>query len=236
MRQRAGLRALLVLTFTAVGGPGCGVTDVSDLFAATPSASADSGWANGGGSPSGGAAGTGGTNSGGDAGTGGIAQTGGDAGTGGIAQTGGAGAGGVGSTCDPACTQRPGCPDPSCWTATADPAAQSASLAIDGKEGTRYTTNALAAGGEWLQVDICETRLIAGVNLYTAGATDVAASYTVEVSMDGTTWDTVVTSTTHATQRMAITFDPVSARLVRFTQTGRMNFWWSVGELSVVCQ
>jgi len=242
------LAALTASAFPAVAicETGCGTTNVDYLFSSAPAQSAGGGAAGtGGGAGTGGAAGTGGsTETGGAAGTGGGAGTSG-AGTGGAgggAGTGGAGTGGAGggagaaSTCDPSCTQGPGCPLSSCWTASAEPNDQAAKLAIDGNEGTRYTTNELASGDEWLQIDLCQAETVTGINVFTSSGTDAAASYTVQVSMDGSTWQTVLTSTTPAQQRMSLTFAPVTEQYVRLNQTGKMGFWWSVHEMSVVCQ
>jgi hypothetical protein len=240
--------AAVALPAWALCATGCSSTNVDDLFSAAPAQLPGTG-PGAGGNLAGGAAGTAGDLQGGAAGTagdlqGGAAGTasdlqGGAAGTAGDLQGGAAGTvGGAagGSTCDPACTQRAGCPDPSCWTATAEPNGQSADLAIDGNEGTRYTTGVLAGGDEWLQVDLCKAMTVVGVNVYTASGTDVAASYTVQVSMDGSTWETVLTSTTPAKQRMALAFSPVTAQYVRVNQTGKMGFWWSIQEFSVECQ
>jgi hypothetical protein len=141
-----------------------------------------------------------------------------------------------GSTCNPACTQQPGCPARSCWTASASPNNQQASLAIDGNDNSRWATGAAQKGNEWLEVDLCQAMSVIGVNVYTAGGTDEAASYTVVVSTDGVTWQTVLTSTTTAQSRMALTFDAVTARYVRMNQTGQKGFWWSVNEFSVACR
>jgi len=191
-----------------------------------------------GGDLSGGAAGTGGDLSGGAAGTGGD-LSGGAAGTGGDPSGGAAGTGGAGgvSTCRPRVQPRDrAAPIHRVWTASASPNSGQADLAIDGNEGTRYTTNALGTGDEWIQVDLCEARTVVGINVVTTSGTDVAKSYTVQVSTDGNTWETVLTSTTPAQQRMALTFDPVTAQYIRLNQTGRMTYWWSIHELSVECQ
>jgi hypothetical protein len=236
---------VFALPLCAIWIHGCGATNVDDLFASVPAARADGGAAGTGGNTSGGAAGTSGNTPGGAAGTGGntpggAAGAGGDtsggaAGAGGDTSGGAAGAGG-GSTCDPACTQRPGCPDPSCWKASANRNDQDAALAIDGKEATRYTTTAPGNVDDWIQVDLCEARSVTGINVFTASATDVAKSYDVQVSTDGNAWQTVLTSATAAQPRMALKFDPVTARHIRLNQTGKMGMWWSVNELSVVCQ
>jgi hypothetical protein len=107
--------------------------------------------------------------------------------------------------------------------------------AIDGSETTRYTTARVGNGSEWFQVDLCRAVSIAGVNVYTANLTDVAAAYSIQVSTDGSTWTTVVNSTMPAQQRMALTFAPAMARYVRMNQLGTMLHWWSLHEFAIVC-
>lgn len=231
---------------TATAGSG-GASGAGGVFANGGSAGA-AGIGVAGGVGAGGVVGAAGGGIAGGAGAGGVAGAAGSGGAGGVAGTAGgtggtggvAGAGGEtdagGETCDPACTQRAGCPDPACWTASANPNNQAASLAIDGKEATRYTTNAPASGDEWLQVDLCQAEVVTGVNVFTSGGTDEAPSYNVQVSTDGAIWQTVLTSAAPAQQRMALTFDPVTARYIRMNQTGRMGFWWGINEMSIVCQ
>jgi hypothetical protein len=114
--------------------------------------------------------------------------------------------------------------------------------AIDGSETTRYTSGQAGIGNEWLQIDLCRPVSISGITAVTNSATDLAASYTMQVSTDGATWTTVATSATPALQRMTLTFTPVLARYVRYNQTGviqgppmMMPYWWSVHEFAAVC-
>jgi hypothetical protein len=138
----------------------------------------------------------------------------------------------------------------------------------DGLLSTRYSTGAPAVGMEWFQVDLCRTVTVSGVTLDdTTDPTDQAAAYKVQVSLDGNTWTDVATSSTISDAGsesgagdagveaglapeagappavLTITFPPVSARYVRFNQTGMLpvsartglSHWWSVDEFTVAC-
>jgi hypothetical protein len=110
--------------------------------------------------------------------------------------------------------------------------------AVDGKLATRYSTGRHAVGTEWFRVDLCRAVSVDGINLNdTVDPTNVAASYNVQVSLDGTTWTQVAASATTAPANLTVTFTPVLARFVRVNQTGAipMNDWWSIDEFSVAC-
>jgi hypothetical protein len=162
------------------------------------------------------------------------------------ADAGGAGGSAPTGGCSAACLLGSGCPGQACWIASAHPTPPSnyrnlpnnrlqPPYAIDGNEATRYTTGDFANGNEWFQVDLCRTTQIAGLTTYTDTPNDVAASYNVQVSVDGSHWVTVLTSSSPAQQRSAMKFAPVLARFVRYNQTGTTVGWWSLGELSVIC-
>jgi hypothetical protein len=160
--------------------------------------------------------------------------------TSGISTTGG---------CAVSCTTGIGCPAQSCYVPSASPVPPSRlaglpdnkllpQYAIDGKLATRYSTGRHAVGTEWFRVDLCRTVYIDGINLNdTVDPTNVAASYNVQVSVDGTTWTQVAASATTAPANLTVTFTPVAARFVRVNQTGAipMNDWWSIDEFSVAC-
>jgi len=151
--------------------------------------------------------------------------------------------------CALSCTTGTGCPPQSCYLASAYPVPPPGfsgipdnkllpQYAIDGKLTTRYSTGRHAVGTEWFRVDLCRMVSVDGINLNdTVDPTNVAASYNVEVSMDGTAWIQVAASPTTAPANLTVTFAPVSARYVRINQTGAipMNDWWSIDEFSVAC-
>ena len=188
------------------------------------------------GSPASGSAGsTSGSASGGASGAGSGSPS-----TSGISTTGG---------CAVSCTTGVGCPAQSCYVPSASPVPPSRFVglpdnkllpqyAIDGKLATRYSTGRPAVGNEWFRVDLCRTVYVDGINLNdTVDPTNVAASYNVQVSLDGTTWSQVAASATRAPPNLTVTFPPVMARFVRVNQTGvlAMTDWWSIDEFSVAC-
>jgi hypothetical protein len=177
--------------------------------------------------------------------------------------------------CSSACMTATGCPTQSCYAASANPVAMPAvagvaetllypTYAHDSNLATRYSTGAPAVGMEWFQVDLCRSVTVSGVTLDdTTDPTDQAAAYTVQVSLDGSTWTDVATSAPISDAGsesgagdagvdagvsalpavLTITFPPVSARYVRFNQTGTLPtsartgapHWWSIDEFTVAC-
>ncbi|GAA0392374.1 hypothetical protein Acor_17380 [Acrocarpospora corrugata] len=120
------------------------------------------------------------------------------------------------------------------WTATAS--AGNAALAVDGDDGTRWTTGAAMNGGEWLRVDLGALSRFNRVTFnYTGFAGgDFARAFTVEVSTDGWNWTPTYTgagspANTVTTARLS----SVTAQYIRVRQTGSAGDWWSVGELNV---
>jgi hypothetical protein len=115
--------------------------------------------------------------------------------------------------------------------------------AVDGLLTTRYSTGAFQAGTEWFEVDLGRAVSVKGLELNdTTDPLDVANAYKVEVSTNNATWTTVATSTTPAPVDLMLTFPggPVTARYVRFDQTGKVTDggvqkWWSIDELVIHC-
>jgi hypothetical protein len=111
----------------------------------------------------------------------------------------------VPETCTAACMTATGCPTAPCYAASANPIASPAIAGVpetllypkyahDGLLNTRYSTGTPAVGMEWFQVDLCRTASVNGVTLDdSTSITDQAVAYTVQVSLDGTTWSTVAT-------------------------------------------
>jgi len=188
------------------------------------------------------------------AGSGASGSAGGTSGSAGGASGGGSGSptsSGISTTesCAVSCTTGIGCPAQSCYVPSASPVPPSRFVglpdnkllpqyAIDGKLTTRYSTGRHAVGTEWFRVDLCRAVSVDGINLNdTVDPTNVAASYNVQVSLDGTVWTQVAASATTAPANLTVTFTPVLARFVRVNQTGviPMNDWWSIDEFSVAC-
>jgi len=155
-------------------------------------------------------------------------------------------------TCKAACTTAAGCPAQSCYVVSAVPAAAAGldgipatkllpQYAVDGNTATRFTDGQAQVGGEYFQIDLYEDEYVNGVTVNNAvDTTDVATSFEVDVSLDGTCWKAVFNSPTQALSNEVITFASVRARFVRYIQTGNdatiPNMpWFSIDEITVQC-
>ncbi|WP_379131860.1 discoidin domain-containing protein [Paenibacillus sp. sgz500958] len=115
-------------------------------------------------------------------------------------------------------------------TASANPITPAA-LAVDGDPGTRWET-VHAVDPQWIQVDLGSAQTISRVVLNWEGA--YAKSYTVEISANGTNWQSVYSTTTGDGGNDEVTFAATSARYVKVTGTVRgTQYGYSLWELSV---
>jgi hypothetical protein len=195
------------------------------------------------------AAGSGGTTAGSGGamgGTGGKAAGGSGgaaAGAGGKAAGGNAGTGGTGPVA--------GCPAKNTWTATASVEASDCTnpdsaycgppaRAIDDVPDNRYTTGVARQGTEWLQIDFKVPTTVKSLTLNTAaGSGDYTLAYAVRMSNDAVDIGNTTAIVTGTGQKGAtvITFPAAkTGRYLRVNQTMAMDGWWSVAEISVVCE
>ncbi len=103
---------------------------------------------------------------------------------------------------------------------------------IDGDLTTRWSNGEAQRldGSQWVQIDMTESHTIARLTMFTPNR-DTATEFTVQVSADGDRW-TQVAEGVGAIGRTEVTFQPVSARYIRITQTGAMdNHYWSIYDL-----
>jgi hypothetical protein len=145
-----------------------------------------------------------------------------------------------------------GCPTQACYVVSAVPAAAAGldgivstkllpQYAVDGNTATRFTDGQGQVGGEYFQIDLCQDEYVNEVEVNdTIDTTDVATAYDVDVSLDGTCWETVANSQVPAAADQTITFPSVRARFVRYVQTGNdANIatvpWFSIDEINVDC-
>ncbi|MCM3921829.1 PfkB family carbohydrate kinase [Frankia sp. AiPs1] len=107
-------------------------------------------------------------------------------------------------------------------------------LAADGLPGTRWTSGYPQEPGMWLQADLRAPTQVSGVDIDTGPSVgDEPRGYAVRVSLDGTTWRTVVTRGDDG-PRAAVAFPAVAARYVRVQLTVAVSdHWWSVADLTV---
>ncbi|MFC9546446.1 discoidin domain-containing protein [Streptomyces sp. NPDC056956] len=105
-----------------------------------------------------------------------------------------------------------------------------AGRAVDGDRGTRWASD--WNDGQWLRIDLGETRRIGRVTLDWERA--YARSYRVDVSTDGTTWRTVWSTASGDGGLDTARFTPVQARHVRVQGLERGTQWgYSLYEVGV---
>lgn len=121
------------------------------------------------------------------------------------------------------------------WTLSGSPSTDLANL-VDGDHGTRWTTGAGQAGGEYVQVDFGAratfNNVVMDTQKNTSSEGDFPRGYAIDVSDDAVSWTTVATGvgTFKAT---TVNFPAASGRHLRVTQTGTSGSWWSIGEIDV---
>ena len=120
------------------------------------------------------------------------------------------------------------------WKLTASHAKADCAAAVDGNEGSRYTTGTSQVPGMWFQIELPQEASIAGVMLDSAPSPlDFPRGYKAELSTDGNTW----TEVAHGKGTDAITeieFPPAKARFVKLTQTGAVDgLFWSIHEMQI---
>jgi len=121
--------------------------------------------------------------------------------------------------------------DRASWTVSASSTAVGDSLqgAIDGSIATRWSTGTAQIGGEWFQVELGAVGCISSVYLVSGGG-DAAIGFTIEVSLDGVTYEQVAKGAGNAVDH--IQFKPHSARYIRVSQRGAGGaHWWSIQEI-----
>ena len=120
------------------------------------------------------------------------------------------------------------------WKLSASDGAKDVGKAIDDDIHSRYTTGKSMAQGMWLSVELPETTEVAGLIL-DAGSSrgDYPRGYKIEVSKDGQAWKQVSKGKGKEAYT-EIYFDPMPARFVKITQTGKHSLYWSIHELDIL--
>jgi sialate O-acetylesterase len=122
------------------------------------------------------------------------------------------------------------------WQASASSSGGSdpVSNALDGNNGTRWSTGAGQANGQWFQVDMGSVKTFQRVVLDASGSDgDYPRGYQVQVSNDGVNWGSPVATGAGSSAITTINFTPQTARYIRVTQTGSNSGWWSIHEFNV---
>ncbi len=112
----------------------------------------------------------------------------------------------------------------------AEAAGTAAKYAVDGDNGTRWSSN--FSDDAWISVDLGKTYTINKVVLNWEGA--YGESYKIQTSTDGKTWTTVKSLTGQNGGTDTITFDAVSARYVKMQGVKRaLPYGYSLWEMEV---
>ena len=138
------------------------------------------------------------------------------------------------------------------WKATASHNSDAAANGINGSGTARWTTGARQEPGMWYQIElprpttvaeiIVDASLGGGFGGFGGGGTGGIpalgmTAYRVQVSMDGTTWSDPVAEGQGQpiNPTTLISFAPVSAKFVRITQTGTVQFnvGWAIQRVRI---
>lgn len=122
------------------------------------------------------------------------------------------------------------------WKITTSSGAPATAM-IDGSISTRTRLGDTQQPGQWLSVDLGSVQRIAGVGLETLDNT-YPVGYSAETSVDGRTWTQPVQPSRSVVSNLAadilrLSWQPVSARYLRVTQTGNGPRPWTIGELNI---
>jgi glucosylceramidase len=130
---------------------------------------------------------------------------------------------------------------PAGWTATASPSGPAdpcctgdvAANAVDGDASTRYSTGAGQAPGQYLQADFGRAIPARRIVFDTGASTgDYPRGYTVQTSVNGTDWKTVLPDGHGTGQFTTVGLDGRAVRYVRLTLiTADPSDWWSVADV-----
>lgn len=114
---------------------------------------------------------------------------------------------------------------------TASASSGDASMAIDGNSVSRWESEH-KLDPQWIMVDLKSSKTIQRVIIDWEGAR--ASTYKVEVSVDGTGWTEVYTTTSGSGAKDILTFSPVSGQYLRMTGTVRaLPYGYSIYEIAI---
>jgi len=121
------------------------------------------------------------------------------------------------------------------WKLTASQNADTCPAAIDGNQETGYCTGAPQTPGQWVQIELPKITPLSGLTLDCSRSPgDYPREYSVEISRDGHSWESVISAGKGDGAITDIRFPPAQARFLRLTQTGKApDVTWSIYELQL---
>ncbi|RXZ81941.1 hypothetical protein EBB07_13135 [Paenibacillaceae bacterium] len=125
------------------------------------------------------------------------------------------------------------------WTATASSteAGGAPANALDLNTGTRWSSGAPQAPGQYFQVNMGAKRVFDQVSFETGpnDRWDYPRGYQVQISNNGIDWTTVASGQGFG-WKQAIVVGPQYAQYIRLVQTGTAMEWWSIAEFNVYAE
>jgi hypothetical protein len=105
--------------------------------------------------------------------------------------------------------------------------------AIDGNMGTRWETGTSQVPGMWLQIDFGAAIQLQKVIFDSTGSnSDFPAAYHVQISPDGSSWETIAKANGQR-PKLEIDTKGKSTRWLKIEQTGKKDgLFWSIHEIS----
>ncbi len=120
------------------------------------------------------------------------------------------------------------------WKLTASNGAKNLDGCVDGDLRSRYTTEASMKPGMWVQVELPKLSKVTNISLDARrSAGDFPRQYQVQVSSDGKKWSPPIAQGNGVKALTDISFEPIEAKFVRITQTGKHRLFWSIHELNI---
>jgi hypothetical protein len=122
------------------------------------------------------------------------------------------------------------------WKLTSSHNPAKAQGCVDGSINTRWDTGKEQSPGMWFQIELPQPTDIAGLLLDSTGSgNDYPRGYRVELSNNGTQWNTPVATGKGTNAVTEIVFKPAKAKFIRITQTGEQKGkFWSIHELDIL--
>jgi hypothetical protein len=113
--------------------------------------------------------------------------------------------------------------------------------AIDGNQGTRWSTGGAQGPGQYYQIDFGGYVQLSQVNFNSAGSVgDYARGVELAVSADDVDFSRVIAAVSvdvpPVNDIITLDFPLHLARLLRINQTGAAGNWWSIHELTLACR
>jgi F5/8 type C domain/Bacterial Ig-like domain (group 3) len=105
--------------------------------------------------------------------------------------------------------------------------------ALDGNDGTRFSTGEYQAAGLYFRVDLGSSKTFNEVSMNVPHSpTDYGRAFVVELSSDGTSWSTVANCTGSGAYE-TVGFPEHTARYVQVVLTTGVKYWWSIDEFNL---